>query len=52
MIYEFILEDFMPLKECERVHGKGNIIAGSATVTHVTFRGGQTIKGNGKKADI
>lgn len=51
MIYEFILEDFMPLKDCENVHREGNMIAGESPVTHLVARGGLTPSGAAKKAE-
>lgn len=51
MIYPYMLEDFMPLKDCERVHGEGNMYAGETPVTHITFRGGQTPLGSAKRTE-
>jgi hypothetical protein len=51
MIYEFILEDFMPLKDCGLVHQEGNMLAGESPVTHLAARGGETPLGSAKKAE-
>lgn len=50
LIYEDILEDFMPRDDCQAIHADGNMIAGESTVTHVTARGGQNTYGSAKKA--
>lgn len=50
MIFEFILEDFMPRDDCQAIHSDGNMLAGDATVTHLTARGGQNTYGSAKKS--
>jgi hypothetical protein len=51
LLYPYIKDDFMGRQDCQAVHTLGNMIAGDATVAHVTFSGGDDTLANIKERE-
>ena len=49
-LYPYIQDDFMGKKDCGNVHGAQNMTAGTYTVTHGAFQGGNDLIASAQKA--